>query len=78
MGRSAPTDGTAGPVFLAGPSVNAGLVGKTPSLGDLRDGDLAWSIDFRSVYATLLDKWLNLPAVDILGGHFDALPLLDA
>ena len=28
--------GTAGPVFLAGPSVKAGLVGKTPVLGDLR------------------------------------------
>ena len=70
--------GTAGPVFLAGRGVKAGLVGKTPALGELRDGDLAWSIDFRSVYATLLDKWLNLPAVEILGGHFDPLPLLDA
>jgi uncharacterized protein (DUF1501 family) len=70
--------GTAGPVFLAGPSVKAGLVGKTPSLADLRDGDLAWSIDFRSVYATLLDKWLNLPAQEILGGNFDVLPVLKA
>lgn len=70
--------GTAGPVFLAGPGVNAGLVGKTPSLGDLRDGDLQWSIDFRSVYATLLGQWLNLPADDILGGRFDALPVLHA
>ena len=70
--------GTAGPVFLAGPSVKAGLVGKTPSLADLRDGDLEWSIDFRSVYATLLDQWLNLPAPEILGGHFDSLPVLKA
>jgi uncharacterized protein (DUF1501 family) len=67
--------GTAGPVFVAGPSVKAGLVGKTPSLGDLRDGDLAWSIDFRSVYATLLGPWLGLPADLVLGGHFDSLPL---
>ena len=68
--------GTAGPVFLAGPSVKAGLVGKTPLLGDLQDGDLKWSIDFRSVYATLLNQWLNLPALEILGGHFDPLPVL--
>jgi uncharacterized protein (DUF1501 family) len=70
--------GTAGPVFLAGPTVKAGLVGKTPSLADLRDGDLAWSIDFRSIYATLLENWLNLPATEILGGHFELLPVLDA
>jgi uncharacterized protein (DUF1501 family) len=68
--------GTAGPVFLAGPSVKAGLVGKTPLLGDLQDGDLKWSIDFRSVYATLLNQWLNLPALEILGGQFDPLPVL--
>ncbi len=66
--------GTAGPVFLAGPSVKAGLVGKTPLLGDLRFGDLAWSIDFRSIYATLLDQWLNLPALEILGGALTRCP----
>ncbi len=70
--------GTAGPVFLAGPSVKAGLVGKTPLLADLRDGDLEWSIDFRSVYATLLDQWLKLPALEILGGQFDPLAVLEA
>src|SRR5262249_19224917 len=38
---SAGTDhGTAGPVFLGGPGVKGGLVGKTPSLTDLEDGDL--------------------------------------
>ncbi len=69
--------GTAGPVFLAGPSVKAGLAGTTPSLGDLRDGDLAWAIDFRRVYATLLGPWLGLPAHEVLGEHFDTLPLLN-
>jgi uncharacterized protein (DUF1501 family) len=62
----------------AGPSVKAGLVGKTPLLGDLQDGDLKWSLDFRSIYATLLDQWLKLPALEILGGHFDPLPVLKA
>ena len=70
--------GTAGPVFLAGPSVRAQLVGQTPTLGDLRDGDLAWSTDFRSVYATLLNQWLKLPADKVLGAHFDGLPVLKA
>ncbi len=70
--------GTAGPVFLVGPNVKAGLVGKTPLLGDLRDGDLEWSTDFRSVYAALLGHWFDLPPDGILGGHFDALPVLKA
>ena len=42
------------------------------------EADLAWPIDFRSVYATLLDQRLNLPASEILGGNFDPPPLLDA
>jgi uncharacterized protein (DUF1501 family) len=70
--------GTAGPVFLAGTGLKSGLVGKTPLLGDLEDGNLKWSIDFRSVYATLLSGWLRLPADAILGGRFLSLPLLKA
>ena len=70
--------GTAGPVFLAGPSVKAGLAGKTPSLGDLQDGDLKWSTDFRRVYATVLEDWLGLSPDPILGGRFDTLPLIAA
>lgn len=69
--------GTAGPVFLAGPGVKAGLVGTTPSLSDLRDGDLAWSVDFRRIYSTLLGPWLGLAADEVLGQHFDTLPLFD-
>ncbi len=68
--------GTAGPLFLAGPSVKPGLFGKTPLLGDLEDGNLKWSTDFRSVYATLLSGWLDLPAQEILGQSFAALPVL--
>jgi len=67
--------GTAGPVFLAGPSVRAGLVGATPKLLDLQDGDLKMSVDFRRVYATMLDKWLALPAKAALGGDFEPVPL---
>ncbi|HJT78738.1 MAG TPA: DUF1501 domain-containing protein, partial [Gemmataceae bacterium] len=73
---SAGTDhGTAGPVFLAGPGVRAGLVGATPSLLDLQDGDLKMSLDFRRVYATVLEDWLGLPARAALAGDFERLPL---
>jgi uncharacterized protein (DUF1501 family) len=70
--------GTAGPLFLAGPAVKGGLVGATPSLLDLdpKDGDLRRSLDFRQVYATVLEDWLGLPAVEVLGGAFERLPLL--
>ena len=63
--------GTAAPVFLAGPGVNSGLHGQTPSLSDLTAGDLKSSIDFRDVYSTVLDKWLNLRRPDSLTGFKD-------
>jgi uncharacterized protein (DUF1501 family) len=67
--------GTAGPVFLAGPAVRAGLVGEAPKLLDLQDGDLKMAVDFRRVYATILDGWLGLPSKPALGGAFAPLPL---
>jgi uncharacterized protein (DUF1501 family) len=67
--------GTAGPVFLAGPRVKATVVGKTPSLLDLQDGDLKMSVDFRRVYASVLQDWLGLPDRTALGGAFEPLPL---
>ena len=63
-------------LFLAGPSVKAGLVGKYPRLDDLSDGDLKFDIDFRRVYATLVDDWLGCSSKDVLGGTFEHLPLL--
>jgi uncharacterized protein (DUF1501 family) len=67
--------GTAGPVFLAGPRVKAGLVGATPSLTDLEDGDLKMGIDFRQVYATVLEDWVGASARAVLGGGFERLSL---
>jgi uncharacterized protein (DUF1501 family) len=73
---SAGTDhGTAGPVFLAGAGVRPGLVGATPSLLDLQDGDLKMSLDFRRVYASVLEDWLGLPSRAALAGDFERLPL---
>jgi uncharacterized protein (DUF1501 family) len=74
---SAGTDhGTAGLVLLAGPSVRTGVVGRYPSLTDLADGDLKWLVDFRQVYATVLDEWLGLDSQVVLGGSFVRIPIL--
>jgi uncharacterized protein (DUF1501 family) len=70
--------GTAGPVFLAGPCVRPGLVGETPKLLDLEDGDLKMSVDFRRVYAGVLEDWLGLPSKAALDGTFERLPLFRA
>jgi uncharacterized protein (DUF1501 family) len=70
--------GTAGPVFLAGSGLRAGLVGDTPSLLDLQDGDLKWGVDFRRIYATVLEEWLGLPTQTALAGTFEPLPLFRA
>jgi uncharacterized protein (DUF1501 family) len=71
---SAGTDhGTAAPVFLLGKPVKAGLHGDYPNLTRLDDGDPIYSIDFRQVYAALLDRWLEVPHRDILGGDFEPM-----
>lgn len=76
---SAGTDhGTSGPVLVAGPVVKPGPFGSTPSLLDLEDGDLKTSVDFRQVYATLLQDWLGLSSEVPLGGKFERLPFLRA
>jgi uncharacterized protein (DUF1501 family) len=68
--------GTAAPVFLLGGGVQAGLHGSYPDLQNLEDGDPKHAIDFRRIYATLLDQWLNCPSEKILGQQFAHLPLL--
>jgi uncharacterized protein (DUF1501 family) len=70
--------GTAGPVLLAGRPVLGGLYGDPPDLSDLDNGDLKFSTDFRSVYATLLEDWLGTAAAPVLFGDFGTLPLLSA
>ncbi|MEM1331060.1 MAG: DUF1501 domain-containing protein [Planctomycetota bacterium] len=62
--------GTAAPVFLMGPMVKPGVFGDHPSLRDLDDGDLKHSIDFRSVYAGVLERWLDADSRAVLGKRF--------
>ena len=77
---SAGTDhGKASCLFVAGAGVSGGLYGKHPSLTELSEGDITHSVDFRSVYASLLTDWLrasNLKA--ILGANYSKLGLIRA
>ncbi len=68
--------GTAAPMFLFGPMVKPGVFGDHPSLTDLDDGDLKFRIDFRSVYAGVLNDWLRADAEKILDGSFKAVKLM--
>jgi uncharacterized protein (DUF1501 family) len=65
-------------LFVAGPGIKGGLVGKHPSLSDLDDGDLKYHTDFRQLYATLLDKWLGCDSTAVLGAKFEQLDLVQA
>jgi uncharacterized protein (DUF1501 family) len=59
---SAGTDhGTAGAVFVVGPTVKGGVIGSMPSLAQLDKGEPSMTTDFRSVYAALLGDWMGLP-----------------
>ena len=64
-------------MFLAGPSLKAGMVGTMPKLldPDPKHGDLRVGLDFRRVYATVLEDWLGLPAKAALNGAFKKLSL---
>ncbi|MBI3975721.1 MAG: twin-arginine translocation pathway signal, partial [Armatimonadetes bacterium] len=42
----------------------------------LTDGDLRHAIDFRSVYATVLDKWLGADPSKILGSNYDRVAFI--
>lgn len=59
--------------FVVGGSVNGGFFGECPSLeeSDQAEGDLHFSNDFRSTYATILDKWLGLDPDPIVHGQFE-------
>ncbi|MFO0083238.1 MAG: DUF1501 domain-containing protein [Phycisphaerales bacterium] len=67
--------GTAAPMFLTGPMVTPGVLNPHPSLSDLDQGDLKYTVDFRQVYASVLEKWLTADARRILGSKFDPAPI---
>ena len=70
--------GAAAPMFIVGNKVNAGLLGAYPSLApdDLFQGDIKYNVDFRNVYAAVLENWLKTKSVPILGRQFTPLPVV--
>ena len=70
--------GSGGGSFVIGDGVNGGMYGQYPSLKeeDQLEGDLHFNVDFRSVYGTMLERWLGLDPDPIVGGQFERLAFL--
>ena len=69
--------GAAAPMLLFGNALKGGFHGEPSPLAGLDDdGNLRVTTDFRRVYATLLERWLEVDATPILGGRWEALPFL--
>ncbi|CAB4674476.1 unannotated protein [freshwater metagenome] len=70
--------GTSGPVFIIGERVVGGFHGDQPPLNRLKDGDLAVTTDFRSVYGSVLEGVLYTPVDRVISGWNDRLALFTA
>lgn len=68
--------GTAEPMFMLGGLVKGGLYGKYPSLVDLTDGDLKYTVDFRQVYASVLEDWLGIDQSKVIYQKFEKIGIL--
>ncbi len=68
--------GTAQVNFIIGNAVKGGFYGRPPSLTNLVLGDnLESTVDFRQVYATMIEGWLGADAANVLGQKFDTLTM---
>jgi len=66
--------GTANNMFLiSGGLKQKGLINALPDLSDLIEGDLKYKVDFKNVYATVLNKWLKADDKSILEKKYDYL-----
>ena len=71
---SAGTDhGKGSCLFVAGTPVKGGVYGTHPSLTDLDKGDLKYTVDFRRIYATVLEDWLKGNSQPVLNGKYKTL-----
>jgi uncharacterized protein (DUF1501 family) len=68
--------GEAAPMFLIGGGLKGGLYGEHPSLDTLDNGDVKYTVDFRSVYATVIEKWFSRPTAGVLAGTFPTMSML--
>jgi uncharacterized protein (DUF1501 family) len=66
--------GTANNVMImSGKLKNAGMINQAPDLSNLDNGDLIYQVDFRQIYATVLEKWLDTNPQIILNGGYSTL-----
>lgn len=70
--------GTAAPVFLAGAAIQPGVFGTAPDLKNLDNGDLKHSVDFRRIYAGLLESRLGVRHEQVLGKKFIPLDIIQS
>lgn len=69
--------GTTNVHFVTGGTVRGGLYGEPPALTRLDgNGNLSFAVDFRSLYATVIDRWWAGDSTAVLGGKFDRLDFL--
>jgi uncharacterized protein (DUF1501 family) len=69
--------GTANNMFFAGGGLQQkGLLNELPNLSNLKDGDLQHTVDFKEVYATILNKWLQVNDTAILGKQYQHLSFI--
>ena len=70
--------GTAAPMYFVGEMIKPGLLGEHPSLTDLDEGDLKYNVDFRSVYAAVLEDWMGASSDKILGKGYRKAKIIKA
>ena len=59
--------------LISGGLKQKGLINPLPDLKDLDEGDLKYKVDFKNVYATVLNKWLKADDKSILTKKYDYL-----
>lgn len=62
--------------FISGGLKQRGLINAMPDLADLNEGDLKHTVDFKNVYATILNKWLDADDAKILGNKYNYLEFI--
>lgn len=78
-GQPGTDHGSASVSFVLGNGVKGGFYGDQPSLSKLIDnGNLSFTTDFRSVYATIIERWLGTPSEPLMGKQWELLPFLAA
>lgn len=68
--------GTANNLFVIVKIEKERMLNTTSGLSELDEGDLVHQVDFRSVYATLLGKWLTTESAKVLSGNFKMLDFI--